>query len=202
MAEEGFAQATKGPSRPKKIPRQPCWILDPLDGTTNYVHQFPIFCISLGLMVNEEIVLAVVDVPILDQVFHAIKGSGAFLNNKAIFVSKRLEIREALLATGFFAQNKELFDQQLKIFSRLVDGSRGIRRAGAAAYDLCMVAAGVFEGFWEQNLMPWDTAAGSLLIKEAGGIVSDFQGNDYHPLHSTILAANPEIHRQILNILK
>jgi len=200
LAEEDFAQKNEAAARPKHLP-QPCWILDPLDGTTNYVHQFPIYCISLGLMMNDEIVLAVVDAPVLNQVFHAVKGEGAFLNNKKINVSSRSEIKEALLATGFFAQNKSLLNEQLRIFSKLVDCSRGVRRAGAAAYDLCMVAAGVFEGFWEQNLQPWDTAAGSLLVKEAGGVVTDFKGDNYHPLQSSILAANPKIHSQILKLL-
>lgn len=202
LAEEDFAQQSVGVAqRPRAIPQQPCWILDPLDGTTNYVHQFPIFCISLGLLVNDQIVLGIIDAPLMKQFFHAQRGQGAFLNSEAISVSQRTQLSEALLATGFFSQNKDLLDQQISLFGRLVNGTRGVRRAGAAAYDLCMVASGVFDGFWEQNLMPWDTAAGSLIVEEAGGCVSNFQGKAYHPLQDSLLAANPQLHSQLLSLI-
>ena len=201
LGEESFAKKNLDNKRPDKITQQPCWILDPLDGTTNYVHQFPVFCISLGLMVDDEIVVAVVDAPIMQQVFCAIKNQGSYLNDKPINVSKRSELKDSLLATGFFSQNKSLLTEQLDIFSRLINHTRGVRRAGAAAYDLCMVASGVFEGFWEQNLMPWDTAAGRLIVREAGGIVTDFKGEKYHPLQNSILAANPFIHEKIKQII-
>ena len=131
-------------------------------------------------MVENQIVLAVVDAPIMQQVFYAVKNKGAFLNEQPMNVSQRSELKDSLLATGFFSQNKTLLSEQVEIFGRLINHTRGVRRAGAAAYDLCMVAAGVFEGFWEQNLMPWDTAAGSLLVREAGGIVTNFKGESYH----------------------
>lgn len=198
LAEESFAKEFSAKDRPKSLSRQPCWVIDPLDGTTNYVHNFPIFCISIGLMVNDEVVVALVDAPKMEQVFYAVKGGGSFLNDKPIKVSHRQALSEALLATGFFSQNKDLLHEQVELFAKIIDRSRGVRRAGAAAYDLCMVAAGVFDGFWEMNLLPWDTAAGSLLVSEAGGKVSNFQGEKFHPLQSAILAANPDIYKQIL----
>lgn len=197
LAEEDFAAQKQG-ARPTSIPQQPCWIIDPLDGTTNYVHSFPVFCISIGLMINDEVVVSVIDVPKLDQVFYAIKGGGAFMNDVPISVSNRAELKDSLLATGFFAQNQTFFEEQIELFKKLVNGTRGIRRAGAAAYDLCMVASGVFDGFWEKNLMPWDTAGGCLLVKEAGGVVTDFNGKEFHPMMDSILAGNPLIHEKIL----
>lgn len=202
LGEEGFALENRGlVKRPESLPQKPCWIIDPLDGTTNYVHSFPIFCISIGLVVNGEIVVAVIDAPKLDQVFYATKGGGAYLNDSPIRVSQRVELKDSLLATGFFAQNKSLLEEQLQLFNKIIDKTRGVRRAGAAAYDLCMVASGVFEGFWEKNLMPWDTAAGSLLVSEAGGVVTNYRGVQYHPLQDSILAANPSLHAHILKIL-
>jgi myo-inositol-1(or 4)-monophosphatase len=203
LGEEGFSLENRGlVKRPQSLPQSPCWVIDPLDGTTNYVHSFPVFCISIGLVVDEQVVLGVVEAPVLNQVFTAIRGEGAFLNDLPIKVSSRNELKDSLLATGFFAQNKTLLEEQITLFKKVIDTTRGVRRAGAAAYDLCMVASGVFEGFWEKNLMPWDTAAGSLLVHEAGGRVSDFDGVPYHPLQSSILAANPRIHEKIVGLTK
>lgn len=177
------------------------WILDPLDGTTNYIHRFPIFCISLALEVGGEIVLAVIDVPILGETYTAIKGGGAFLNGKPLHVSREKELKKTLLATGFFAEIEENLQEQLDVFSRLVRLSSGVRRPGAAAYDLCLVASGVFDGFWEKNLKPWDSAAGILLVREAGGVVKTYRGKEYNPYHNSLVSGNPEIVHQILNEL-
>ncbi len=185
--EESFLTGTKVGTPALEKPR---WILDPLDGTTNYVHRFPIFCISLGLEVKGQIQIAVIDVPLMNETYTAIRGGGAFLNGRPIKVSQTQELKSSLLATGFFADNTDALEEQLRIFSKLVRVSRGIRRAGAAAYDLCLVARGVFDGFWERNLSPWDTAAGLLLVQEAGGQVVTYRGKLYDPYKNAVLATN------------
>jgi myo-inositol-1(or 4)-monophosphatase len=152
------------------------WVVDPLDGTTNYVHGFHVFCVSIGLQWKGEIVLGVVDVPLLNKTYWSAKGQGAYVNGQRLNVSSKTNIKDSLLATGFFHDNREALAQQLKIFSDLVFEARGIRRPGAAAYDLCLVAEGVFDAFWEPNLKPWDAAAGVSLVREAGawfGITRD-----------------------------
>ncbi|MCX7978577.1 MAG: inositol monophosphatase [Bdellovibrionaceae bacterium] len=176
------------------------WILDPLDGTTNYVHGYNVFCISLALEVDGDLKLGVVDVPLLGETFTAMKGHGAFRNGRRISVSRTAELNKALLATGFFAD--EGLEDQLKIFSRLVRRTRGIRRPGAAAYDLCMVAAGVFDAFWESNLKPWDSAAGVVLVREAGGQVLDYKGETYTPYKKTLVASNPLLAPALLTELR
>lgn len=169
------------------------WVVDPLDGTTNYVHGFHVFCVSIGLQWQNDVVLGVVDVPILDKTYWSAKGQGAFLNGERIQVSERRAIKDSLLATGFFPDNSGALKQNLKIFSDLVFEARGIRRAGAAAYDLCLVAEGVFDAFWEPNLKPWDAAGGVSLVREAGGVVWNYADGDYKLGDSTLLAGNPEI---------
>ncbi|MES3038774.1 MAG: inositol monophosphatase family protein, partial [Bdellovibrionota bacterium] len=160
-------------------PGQTRWILDPLDGTTNYVHRFPIFCVSLGLEVQGELVLGVIDMPALGETYTAVKGHGAFVNGKRMKVSSTSEFKNSLLATGFFPTPSAELDHQISVFAGLVKETRGIRRAGAAAYDLCQVARGVFDGFWEKNLQAWDSAAGVVLVREAGGVVVNYRGEDY-----------------------
>ncbi len=174
------------------------WILDPLDGTTNYVHRFPIFCISLGLEVAGELKLAVIDVPLLNETYTAIRGQGAFVNGRPIRVSATEELEDTLLATGFFAENKTALEEQIRLFTGIVGDVRGVRRAGAAAYDLTQVACGVFDGFWEQNLKPWDVAAGQLLVEEAGGRVTTYSGAAHDPYQTSLVAANPVISQKIL----
>lgn len=177
------------------------WILDPLDGTTNFIHQFPIYCISLALEVNQQIEIGIIDVPMLDQTWTAIRGEGAFCNGKKITVSKTTSFSNALLATGFFAEDSENLEEQIRIFSHFIRQTRGIRRAGAAAYDLALVSSGVFDLFWEKNLKPWDTAAGQLLVEEAGGILRTYEGGIYNPFEKTIVAGNPTLVDQFLNQL-
>jgi myo-inositol-1(or 4)-monophosphatase len=178
------------------------WILDPLDGTTNYVHQFPIFCISLGLEIDGQIQVAIIDCPKMGETYTAIRGQGAFMNGKRIQVSGTDLLKNALLATGFVAEKKEVIDEQLKIFSDIVHKCRGVRRPGAAAYDLALVARGVFDGFWERNLQPWDSAAGILLIEEAGGKFVTYQGNKYHPYMNTIIAGNSAVVDQLVQQIR
>jgi len=169
------------------------WILDPLDGTTNYIHQFPIFCISLGLEINGEIQVAVIDCPKMGETYTAIRGQGAYMNGKKLQISSASGLKDALLATGFIAEKQKILDEQLRIFSDVVYKCRGIRRPGAAAYDLALVAKGVFDGFWERNLQPWDSAAGMLLVEEAGGKVVTYRGKKYNPYKNSIIAGNAKV---------
>ena len=163
------------------------WVVDPLDGTTNYVHGFHVFCISIGLQWKGELVAGLVDVPILDKTYSAARGQGAFADGRRLGVTDKARIGDSLLATGFFPDNTSALKGQLKIFSDLVFEARGIRRAGAAAYDLCLVAEGVFDAFWEPNLKPWDAAAGAVLVREAGGVVWTYDGADYRLGDKTLL---------------
>jgi len=178
------------------------WVVDPLDGTTNYIYGLPIYCISIGLQIDGEVVLGVVDVPPWNRQYTAIKGQGAFLNGKPIHVSKRKQISNSVLATGFHPGDKESLSHQIQIFSQLVANSRAVRRAGAAALDLCLVAEGVFDAFWESDLKPWDVAAGSLLVQEAGGVVSTYQGGPFQIEERSIIASSPEIFSHIVATTK
>ncbi|MBX3022589.1 MAG: inositol monophosphatase [Bdellovibrionales bacterium] len=178
------------------------WVVDPLDGTTNYVHGFHIFNISIGLQWQGELVAGVVDVPLLDKTYTAAKGQGAFVNGQPIHVSQRKTIKEALLATGFFPDNTTALKTQLKIFSDIVYDARGVRRAGAAAYDLALVAEGVFDAFWEPNLKPWDAAAGTVLVREAGGVVWDYSGSEYKLGDNTLLAGNRELADELVQRIR
>ncbi|MEK6628362.1 MAG: inositol monophosphatase family protein [Bdellovibrionota bacterium] len=166
------------------------WILDPLDGTTNYIHQFPIFCISLALEIDGVLELGIIDMPKLGKTWTAQRGKGAFCDGKKMSVSQTSEFEDSLLATGFFPEEAEQMNDQIQIFANLVNKARGVRRAGAAAYDLACVSSGIFDLFWEKNLKPWDTAAGQLLIEEAGGIVKTYSGNKFNPFEKNIIAGN------------
>jgi myo-inositol-1(or 4)-monophosphatase len=169
------------------------WIVDPLDGTTNYIHQFPIFCISIGYEYNGKSQLAVVDVPMLNEVYTAIRGQGAFVNGRRLQVSNTEKLTDAFVATGFNHEKELQLQEQLRVFSKLVRETRAVRRAGAAAYDLCQVARGVFDGYWEKNIQAWDAAAGILLVEEAGGKITTYRGKEYSPYKNSIIAGNPRI---------
>lgn len=203
LGEETFA-AQNAPGA--KVQIQPAgpegrWILDPLDGTTNYIHRFPIFCISLGLEVNGQIQLAVIDVPMLKETYTAIRGQGAFVNGRRMHISKATELKKALLATGFVAEHEHVISEQLKVFDEMVRKCRGVRRPGAAAYDLAQVARGVFDGYWERNIQPWDAAAGILLVEEAGGVVETYRGESYNPYKNSIVAGSRGIVTEIQKVL-
>lgn len=176
------------------------WMIDPLDGTTNYVHQFPVFCISIGLELDGELVMGVVDAPKLGMRFSAMKGHGAFLNGERIHVSERSRLKDGLFATGFASHDQQL-DDQMALVTEVIRHTRGIRRAGAAALDLCFVAQGVFDAFWERNLSPWDTAAGVVIATEAGAVVSDMQGGAYDPRLKSILCGTPYFHKEALQLM-
>lgn len=172
---------------------RPRWILDPLDGTTNYVHGLPVYGVSLGLEYGGQTWVGVVDCPALGEVYCAAKGAGAFVNGRPIRVSGRTELKDALLATGFISDIEPNLVEQLRVFQKIVRRSRGVRRAGAAALDLCWVARGVFDGYWEKNLQPWDVCAGSLIVQEAGGVVTTYRGRKHSPFADSTIAGNPSI---------
>ena len=173
------------------------WIVDPLDGTTNFAHQIPIFAVSIAFAVNNEIKVGIVLNPVSGELFTAVRGQGATLNGKKITVSKGKNLSESLLVTGFPYDVKQMIDPLMLRFKRCIAASRGIRRLGSAALDLCFVACGRFEGFWEENLKPWDTAAGWIIAEEAGARVTDFSGAPYTLDKKEILATNCHIHNEL-----
>lgn len=178
-----------------------CWVLDPLDGTTNFVHGLPFYCISLALMVNKVALLGIVHNPEFKETYWALKGKGAFLNGRPIRVSSFPSVSQSLLTTGFPYNIKKTHRQILKRFQQVTTRAQGVRRPGSAALDLCWVANGAVDGFWEQYLKPWDTAAGVVLVEEAGGKVSDFAGHSYHIEKKQILATNGKIHQEMIGLL-
>jgi myo-inositol-1(or 4)-monophosphatase len=177
------------------------WIIDPLDGTTNFAHDYPAFCVSIGLEVDGRNVLGVVYDPVHDELFYAVKGRGAYCNGKRIGVSSHNKLSMSLLATGFPYDIAESKIDNLDNFGRMYKHAQGIRRGGSAALDLCYLACGRFDGFWELKLHPWDTAAGIVIVREAGGRVTDFNGGKYSIYGDRILASNGKIHRQMQKVL-
>lgn len=176
-----------------------CWYVDPLDGTTNFAHGYPVFCVSMALVAEEEIIVGVVHDPMRGETFHAARGEGAWLNQKRIHVSRTERLSESLLGTGF-PSRKRHENPNILYYHRFTLLSHGVRRAGSAALDLCSVACGRFEGFWEFNLKPWDVAAGVLLVREAGGVVTDFNGVPYRLGGKEITASNHLIHTQMRQV--
>jgi len=178
------------------------WIIDPLDGTTNYAHQVGLFAISIAFAMDQDSIFAIVLNPITEELFTATKGKGAMLNSRAIEVSTVDKVSESLLVTGFPYNFKSSFNPLMKRFSNCLSAAQGVRRLGSAALDLCYVACRRFDGFWEQNLQPWDTAAGVLIAREAGAIVTDFSNQHFTVDQKEILATNGKIHEELLEILK
>lgn len=177
------------------------WIVDPIDGTTNFIHSYPFFCISVALEVDKQLQIGLVYLPVLDILYHTRRGEGAYENNDRIHVSETAEIIDALMATGFPYKDTEL-DNIMKRLEKMIRNSQGIRRSGSAATDLCHVARGYVDGFWEQGLKPWDTAAGTLLVQEAGGKLTDYTGKPYHYDDDTLIASNGVLQDKILGILR
>ena len=177
------------------------WIVDPLDGTTNYLHGLPWYAVSIGYEVDGRLAVGVVYVPESDELFTAVRGQGAQLNNRRIRVAPRTGLKGALLATGFPFRHFDDLDRYLETLGAVISETSGVRRAGSAALDLAYVAAGRFDGFWEIGLKPWDIAAGTLLIQEAGGLVSDFQGGQGFMESGNVVAANAKIFRALLTLL-
>lgn len=178
------------------------WIIDPLDGTTNFIHGMPQYAVSIAQAKNGVLEHAVVYDPNSNELFTASRGSGAFLNDRRIRVSRRTRLNEALIGTGFPFRQFDNVDAYLAMFKELTQKTAGIRRPGAAALDLAYVAAGRFDGFWEMGLSPWDMAAGVLLIQEAGGLVSDLSGEANYLTTGNVVAGTPKIFGQLLPIIQ
>lgn len=189
--EYGILGEEGGERLPGKLRR---WLIDPLDGTTNYAHSYPFFNVSIGLEENGRVLVGVVYNPIADELFWAVRGQGAWLNDRRISVSSVSSLGESLLATGFPPDSKATRENNMQEFVALTDLSHGVRRDGSAALDLCFVAAGRLDGFWEGGLSPWDVAAGSLIVEEAGGRVSNLAGGPLDIHSGDILSTNNLIH--------
>lgn len=184
------------------IDNEVCWIIDPLDGTTNFIHGFPHFSISIAVKHRNQLEAGVIYDPIRNELFTAARGKGATLNDRRIRVSARKKFVEALIGTGFPHREIEHFRSFLKILENIFPQCAGVRRAGSAALDLAYVAAGRLDGFWEAHLKEWDMAAGALMVQEAGGIVSDYAGEKQYLSSGCIIAGNPKIHLEMLEVIK
>jgi myo-inositol-1(or 4)-monophosphatase len=177
------------------------WIIDPLDGTTNFIHGFPVYAVSIALAFRGKIEQAVVYDPTRNDLFYASKGRGAFLNDRRLRVSKRTRLAESLIGTGFPFRKGDNFHRYVEMFEQVMQHCAGVRRPGAAALDLCYVAAGWYDGFFETGLNPWDVAAGSLLITEAGGLIGNFTGEPDFLYQREAVAGTPKIYGQLVQLL-
>lgn len=193
LAEErGRVETRRSPYR---------WIIDPLDGTTNFAHGYPMYCVSIGLEINGRCVLGVVYDPSRDELYTAWDQGGAWLNGNRIHVSETESLDQSLLVTGFAYDIRETTRNNLDHFARFALKAQGLRRTGSAALDLCYVAAGRFDGFWEVRLNPWDMAAGAVIVREAGGRLTNFRGDDLSIYGQELVASNARIHRGMLAVL-
>ena len=177
------------------------WIIDPLDGTTNFLHGFPVYAVSIALAFRGQVQQAVVYDPTRNDLFYASRGRGAYLNDRRLRVSKRTRLSDALVGTGFPFRRGDSFQRYVKMFEAVMQNCAGIRRPGAAALDLCYVAAGWYDGFFETGLNPWDMAAGSLMITEAGGLVGNFTGESDFLYQREVVAGNPKVYGQLVTLL-
>ena len=177
------------------------WIIDPIDGTVNFAHGIPICCVSIGFSKNDDLLLGAVYNPMMNEMFFAEKGQGATLNGKPISVSKKSNFEKACLVTGFPYKWPETKEHPIKVFERFIMQGLPVRRLGSAAIDLCWVACGRFDGFWEYNLSPWDIAAGYLIVTEAGGRVTNFEGDPYSVYDKQTLATNGLIHDEMISLI-
>ncbi|MBI4532421.1 MAG: inositol monophosphatase [Candidatus Melainabacteria bacterium] len=193
LAEEGGLSSTGSAKR---------WLIDPLDGTTNYTHGYPFFCVSIGFEDSGQMQLGVVYNPISQELFWAEKSQGAWLNDQLIHVSSTGSLSESLLATGFPPDTQVPADDNMARFATLTAMSHGVRRDGSAALDLCFVASGRLQGFWEIKLSPWDTAAGAIIVTEAGGKVTNLTGESFDMSTGYILATNGLIHQEVIHVLR
>jgi myo-inositol-1(or 4)-monophosphatase len=178
------------------------WLIDPLDGTTNYIRGFPMFCVSIGLEWQGEMWVGVIYHPILKELFVATKGGGATCNGKKIHVAKTRTLSDGLLTTGFSYNKEKGLHQEVSAFESVSHHALAVRRPGSAALDLAYTARGIFDGYWEKNLSPWDIAAGSLLVQEAGGIVTRFSGKPFDVNGNQILASNKALHPELKSLLE
>lgn len=177
------------------------WLIDPLDGTTNFAHRFPFFAVSIALEIESEVVLGVVYNPYMNEFFEASKGKGTYLNGELLRVSGTTTLQESLLATGFPYDVHERSEGVLKLLEKMIVRAQGIRRLGSAALDLCYVAVGRLDGFWEESLKPWDTGAGDIIVREAGGRLTTFWGEPYNPYLGSVVASNGLIHDEMVKVL-
>ncbi|HSN31406.1 MAG TPA: inositol monophosphatase family protein [Ideonella sp.] len=177
------------------------WIIDPLDGTTNFIHGLPVYAVSIGLAHRGQVQQAVVYDPSRNDLFYASKGRGAFLNDKRLRVSRRTRLAESLICTGFPFRKGDNFKRYVRMFEDVMQHCAGLRRPGAAALDLCYVAAGYYDGFFETGLNPWDVAAGSLMITEAGGLIGNFSGDSDYLHQREVVAGNPKVFAQLVQML-
>ena len=178
------------------------WIIDPIDGTVNFAHGIPICCVSIGLKKGNDLIYGAVYNPMMNELFFAEKGKGATLNGIPISVSKKSDFRKACLVTGFPYKWPDTREHPIKVFERFVMEGLPVRRLGSAAIDLCWVACGRFDGFWEYNLSSWDVAAGYLIVEEAGGRITNFDGDKYSVFDKQTLATNGYIHEEMLGLIK
>jgi myo-inositol-1(or 4)-monophosphatase len=181
--------------------REGLWIVDPLDGTTNFIHGFPMFCVSIAAEWKGELVAGVIHHPVLNETWTATRGGGARLNGKAIQVSKTRQLSDSLLTTGFSYRKDQYLRDEMSPFEKISAVARAVRRPGSAALDLAYTASGVFDGFWERKLAPWDVAAGALLVLEAGGCVTHFSGEPWQLHGREIVATNKRLHPDLIDIL-
>src|SRR6202795_2763184 len=194
LAEEGTAKGANATA-------EHVWIIDPLDGTTNFLHGFPQYCVSIALQHKGQITQAVVYDPVHNDLFTATRGRGAFLNDRRIRVSRRQHLKDCLIGTGFPFRDGSDLEAYVAMMRAMMSATTGIRRPGAAALDLAYVAAGYYDGFWEVGLNPWDVAAGSLLIAEAGGLVGDLEGENQYLFGGEVIGANPRVFAQMVKVL-
>ena len=193
LAEESEIENADSPRR---------WIIDPLDGTTNFAHGLSLFCVSIGVELNREIVAGGVYDPIHEELFFALKGKGATMNGKKIRVSKTKQLKRALVVTGFPYDIHEHPEKSLPYFNAMIQHAQGVRRLGSAALDICYLAMSRFDAFFEVFLNPWDTAAGSLILQEAGGVITDFRGEPFSVYTRELAASNGLIHDEMIEVLK
>ncbi len=178
------------------------WVIDPLDGTTNFLHGFPQYAVSIALKHKERLEVAVVYDPLRNELFTAKRGGGAMLNNRRLRVTQQSSLKGALIGTGFPFKVQQHLDAYLAMFKALTVDSAGIRRTGSAALDLCYLAAGRLDGFWEIALQEWDIAAGLLIVKEAGGVITDFSFNDAYLNSGNVIAGNPKMHQLMYQLIE
>lgn len=184
------------------MPGDRTWMIDPIDGTTNFAHGFPVYCVSIGLWENQQPKVGVVLEVYRNDLFTAVAGNGAFLNGEQIHVSELKDFNHSLIGTGFPYNDLSILEHYIRFFEWLLHHTQGVRRPGSAAYDLCCVAAGWFDGFYEYSLNPWDVAAASLIVMEAGGKISDWEGGDNWLFGKRLIAGNPAIHDSLLKAIK